>query len=395
MRNIAKSNFPPFNFPQRQNMVETAAAQQENGKKTEVSELESSIIRQLEYYFGDSNLNRDKFLQGEIAKDEGWVPVKTLLTFKRLQALSEDEKVIVDAIDKSDEGLIQVSEDRSKLRRHPERPLPEQNEEHRKEVMSRTCYVKGFPLDSDMNLLIDFFKGYDKVVNIVMRKYHDKGTKEYKFKGSVFATFATKDQADVFLKLEKVEHKEVALIRKWQDTYNEEKREERTAHKKKKEAAKEEEEKEKIDLPKGAIINLDGFDPEATREIIRDALADVIGTNTIAFIEFEKGQTSGHVRFNEEGSAKGIVEKLEDGKVKINEKDIKVRVLEGEEEEEYLKEQVNNIRERRQAFNQRYKGRKGGHHHRGGDKYNKGKKRKVDDALDDDGDKGSKKPVAE
>lgn len=371
----------------------TTPAQQENGNgKTELSALESSIIRQLEYYFGDSNLNRDKFLQEQISKDEGWVPVTTLLTFKRLQALSEDAKVIVDAIEKSDEGLVQVSEDRAKLRRHPERPLPEQNEEHRKEVMSRTCYVKGFPLDSDMNALIEYFKDYEKVVNIVMRKYHDKGTKEYKFKGSVFATFATKEQADSFLKQEKVEYKEVALIRKWQEEYNEDKREERNAHKKKKEAAKEEEEKEKIELPKGAILHLDGFDPDATREIIRDALADVIGTNTIAFIEFEKGQSKGHVRLNEEGSAKGILEKMTDGKIKINEKEIKVRVLEGEEEEEYLKEQINNIRERRLAFNQRHKSRKG---NRGGDRYNKGKKRKVDDALDDDGAKETKKHVAE
>lgn len=369
-------------------MVETETVPPENGNKTNVSELESSIIRQLEYYFGDSNLNRDKFLQEQISKDDGWVPVKTLLTFKRLEALSKDEKVIVDAIEKSDEGLIEVSEDRSKLRRHPERPLPEQNEEHRKEVMTRTCYVKGFPLDVDMNALIDFFKDFDKVVNIVMRKFHDKGTKEYKFKGSVFVTFATKEQADAFLKKETVEYKEVALIRKWQEAYNEEKREERNAHKKKKEAAKEEEEKEKIELPKGSIIHLDGFDPNTTREIIRDVLADYIGVNTIAFIEFEKGQSAGFVRFNEEGSAKGILEKMDDGKIKVHEKEIKVRVLEGEEEEEYLKEQINNIRERRQAFNNRHKGRKG---NRGGDKYNKGKKRKAEETLDDDGEQATKK----
>ncbi|XP_063700564.1 la protein homolog [Culicoides brevitarsis] len=363
----------------------------ESNGASKLSELESNIIRQLEYYFGDSNLNRDKFLQEQISKDDGWVPVKTLLTFKRLQALSEDEKVIVDAIEKSDEGLVQVSEDRTKLRRHPERPLPEQNEEHRKEVMSRTCYVKGFPLDADMNTLIEFFRGFDKVVNIVMRKYHDKGTKEYKFKGSVFATFATKDQAEAFLKLEGVKHNEVALIRKWQDTYNEEKREERNANKKKKDAAKEEEEKEKIELPKGATINLDGFDPEATREKIRESLQEALGTTQIAFIEFEKGQTSGHVRFQEADSAKGVLERCKDGKITVNDKEITVRVLEGEEEEEYLKEQINNIRERRQAFNSRHKGRRGGN--RGNDKFNKGgKKRKADDALDgDDGDKVSKK----
>ena len=40
------------------------------------SDLESKIIRQIEYYFGDHNLSRDKFLQEEIMKDEGWIPLE-------------------------------------------------------------------------------------------------------------------------------------------------------------------------------------------------------------------------------------------------------------------------------------------------------------------------------
>ena len=42
------------------------------------------VIRQVEYYFGDSNMQRDKFLQDEVAKDaEGWVPLTTMLKVKR------------------------------------------------------------------------------------------------------------------------------------------------------------------------------------------------------------------------------------------------------------------------------------------------------------------------
>ena len=41
------------------------------------------VIRQVEYYFGDSNMQRDKFLQDEVAKDaEGWVPLTTMLKVK-------------------------------------------------------------------------------------------------------------------------------------------------------------------------------------------------------------------------------------------------------------------------------------------------------------------------
>lgn len=54
--------------------------------KTEVdgdakSTLEKEIIEQIEYYFGDSNLYRDKFMQAEIEKNEGWVSVSVYLFF--------------------------------------------------------------------------------------------------------------------------------------------------------------------------------------------------------------------------------------------------------------------------------------------------------------------------
>lgn len=193
----------------------TDASEQENNTSTEespsiqnedeISQLETDIIRQIEYYFGDSNLQRDKFLLGQISKDEeGWVPFSVLLKFKRLAALSTDVDVIVNALVKSDEGLIEISDDKTKIRRHPERPIPKYNEEIRKEISSRTAYVKGFPLQSDMSELIDFFKPYEKVLNIYMRKYLDKPTKTYKFKGSVFVTFATKEQCENFINKDKV-----------------------------------------------------------------------------------------------------------------------------------------------------------------------------------------------
>lgn len=102
------------------------------------SDLDQKIIKQIEYYFGDINLPRDKFLQEKIKEDEGWIPLKTLLTFKRLAALSEDPEVIANAVDKSENEIVVVSEDRTKLRRNPENPIPEMNDERKKQMMERT-----------------------------------------------------------------------------------------------------------------------------------------------------------------------------------------------------------------------------------------------------------------
>lgn len=171
----------------------------------QLTRQERAIIRQVEYYFSDANLRRDKFLLEQISKDEeGWVPLSVLLTFKRLSSLSTDPNMIVDCLIKSDEGLLEISEDKEKLRRHPERPIPEHNEEQRKEVQSRTAYAKGFPLETTMSELIDFFAPYEKVLHITMRKYLDKPSKTYKFKGSVFVTFAKQGQAQEFIDKDKV-----------------------------------------------------------------------------------------------------------------------------------------------------------------------------------------------
>ena len=56
-------------------------------------ELEAKIVRQIEHYFGDYNLPRDKFLKETIKEDDGWVPMDTMLKFQRLAALSADAKV--------------------------------------------------------------------------------------------------------------------------------------------------------------------------------------------------------------------------------------------------------------------------------------------------------------
>lgn len=102
------------------------------------SDLEKKIQKQVEYYFGDINLPRDKFLQEKLKEDEGWVGLDVLLSFKRLASLSTDETVIAEAVEKAEDKLVEVSEDKKKLRRNPEKPLPEFNDERKKELMSRS-----------------------------------------------------------------------------------------------------------------------------------------------------------------------------------------------------------------------------------------------------------------
>lgn len=101
-------------------------------------DLNEKIVSQVEYYFGDINLPRDKFLQERIKEDDGWVTLEVMLKFKRLASFSDDLKVIVEALEKSDSKIVCLNEDKTKIRRNPEKPLPENHEEHVKQLQARS-----------------------------------------------------------------------------------------------------------------------------------------------------------------------------------------------------------------------------------------------------------------
>jgi len=278
-----------------------------------VDPVVKKIIRQVEYYFGDFNLPRDKFLQEETKSDDGWVTMETMLKFKRLSELSKDEKVIVAALKQSKAGLLEVSEDGSKIRRDPAIPLPENTEESRKLLEARTAYAKGFNKETTtLDELLDYYnEANPDVVSIQMRNYCEKKGKEkvWKFKGSIFLTFKTEDAAKAFVAKEE-KYKEETLLKKFQKDYLEEKKKEMEEKKNKyqkkdkkpktegadgKEEAEEKQEEE-FKLPKGSVLKLTGLGGEITREDIKEVLKDECSVNIdkdggdIAFITYEKGE---------------------------------------------------------------------------------------------------------
>jgi len=356
-----------------------------------VDPVAKKIIRQVEYYFGDFNLPRDKFLQELIKTDEGWVTMETMLKFKRLSDLSKDTAAIVAALKQSKNGLIVVADDGLKIRRDPQIPLPENTEESRKLLEARTVYAKGF--DKDNTVLDDLLDYYNEnnpdVVSIQMRNWAEKKGKEkvWKFKGSVFITFKTEEAAKAFVEKEET-YKDVPLIKKFQKTYFEEKTVEnekrRGKHGKKdksegegKEATKKEEPaEEEFVLPKGSVLKLTGLGGEITREDIKEVLKTDFGVNIekdngdIAFITYEKGEAEAKVRFKVEDAAKAPATAwAAKDKVEIKGMTVVGSLLEGEEEEKFLAESALDLKNRRNKNRGNKQGQKrkggGGHGHGG------------------------------
>lgn len=63
------------------------------------------------------------------------------LPFCRLNRLTKDFDVIVGALKKSKTELMEVSEDRTKIRRSPNKPLPEVTEQYKNAIKSRSVYI--------------------------------------------------------------------------------------------------------------------------------------------------------------------------------------------------------------------------------------------------------------
>uniref|UniRef100_A0A2A4K9D6 La protein homolog n=1 Tax=Heliothis virescens TaxID=7102 RepID=A0A2A4K9D6_HELVI len=341
----------------------------------EETELETAIIRQVEYYFGDLNLPRDKFLHEQVKIDNGWVPLDILTRFNRLAKLTEDTEIIAKALAKSTSGLLEISEDNKKVRRNPEIPIPEMNEERRKELSNRTIYAKGFPKDSTLDDLLKHFRQFEQVENIIMRKYQDRSSKKRLFKGSVFVTFKTREQAEKFMEDKPHSYQDTELIVLWQDDYIVQKQEEYANKKEQKDKRNKEKdqhsEREELKLPTGTVLHFSEGTDQMKREDIKEALTN-IGAD-VAYIDFKVGDKEGWVRLAKENTAKEVAEKMTDNKMKIAEADVVFKVLEGEEETLYLQKTVEEMAKRRKNM-KNFKSNKG---RKGGNKYH-GKKRRHD-----------------
>lgn len=322
-------------------MTDVEASQVEeakNGKEAEVevddseilaklSQLERDVIKQLEYYFSEANLRRDKFMNQKISENEdGWVELSVMLTFNRLKTITTESNVIVEALDKSPHGIVQVSEDKLKVRRHPDNPLPEFNEARRKETQARTAYAKGFPLESTLSEIIDFFhSNFKQVEQVVMRKYFDREkSKKYLFKGSVFVTFGKPELAEEFVNQADLKYKDKVLLRYMQQKYFEVKKQEveerknnrrQPKNKKTDEEVEKEKSVEEVKLPRGAILSFSGIEGEFAREDIKAAVLKIDETLDIAFVNFKRGDKEGSLRFTKENDGKKFLEKLGDEKV--------------------------------------------------------------------------------
>jgi lupus La protein len=164
------------------------------------------ILKQVEFYFSDANLPRDKFLWNLTQSDplkEGWVAIKQIASFKRMQRFRPVESIA--AALRNSKELLKVNEDGTAVRRSI--ALVKPSDEKWSEINNRTLHVvlsiaeladvqKGFG-DETPTLQIDleeFFRGFGQVESLRLRR-----TETGLFKGSVLVQFHLQEEAEKFL----------------------------------------------------------------------------------------------------------------------------------------------------------------------------------------------------
>uniref|UniRef100_A0A1A8JD31 La-related protein 7 n=1 Tax=Nothobranchius kuhntae TaxID=321403 RepID=A0A1A8JD31_NOTKU len=156
----------------------------ERKKRSRVKQLLSDIKKQVEFWFGDVNLYKDRFLKKLIDEsDKGYVDISVLTSFSRMKKLTTDTKLIARALRNS--SVVELNLEGTKVRRqHPLGDPP-------KNVDDRTVYVELLPKDVNHSWIERVFSKCGVVVYVSIPRYKSTGDS----KGFAFVEFEKEEQA--------------------------------------------------------------------------------------------------------------------------------------------------------------------------------------------------------
>lgn len=156
----------------------------EKKKRSRVKQLLADVKKQVEFWFSDVNLHKDKFMKNIIEQSrDGYIDISVLTSFNRMKKLTTDVKLIARALKNS--PIVEVNLEGTRVRRKD--PLGDSP----KDVDSRTVYVELLPKRVTHVWLERVFSKCGNVVYVSIPRYKSTGHP----KGFAFVEFETEEQA--------------------------------------------------------------------------------------------------------------------------------------------------------------------------------------------------------
>ncbi|GFS01236.1 La-related protein 7, partial [Elysia marginata] len=147
------------------------------------------VLQQMEFYFGDSSLSKDRFLKSKVdSSPDGYVDLSIFANFNKLQTLHRDgvsRNVLIQALSRS--KILQLNEDKTKVRRIT--PFQEISQE---ETDRCTIYVEYLPSHATHMWVRQVFSQCGQVEYVSLPTY--KTTKQ--IKGFAFVEFSKAEEAE-------------------------------------------------------------------------------------------------------------------------------------------------------------------------------------------------------
>jgi len=348
--------------PVKDEAVKAEAGAAEANAPTEDVKVDERVFRQIEFYFSDSNLPKDKFLLKETkSNEEGWVSLQLISTFKKMRDYGATVEGLAAAARTSE--FLAVDDEGKRVRRTTD--LPDSDV-----TLERSISAKTFPLEATIEEVQAFFEPHGKILSVRLFKTggDKKENKAATFNGTVFVEFSSKEEAEAVVTKE-LEYKGEKLTmtaktafletlkgqRKGGDDKKKGKdhkgKDQKAGGKRKREdedggddgekkakgndGEAVEEKKEYISYPKGVFVKLAGVGSEATMPNIKDHYTKY---GNVKFVEFKDGETDACIRFETPEEATEAVKCEQGAETDLGGAVPAVSLLTGEEEDAKLED---------------------------------------------------------
>ncbi|XP_004529624.1 la-related protein 7 [Ceratitis capitata] len=247
----------------------------------------NAIRAQMEFYFGDANLSKDRFLKQLIDKDP-YVPLEVFLNFNKLKALTTSGAEIAKSLSNSE--LLELDEEKLKVRRKTALPV-ERN------VDDKTLYVEALPAAADHDWVRQAFERFGPVVYVSLPKYaksrkiKEFGFVEFEQASSVEKAIKAFQEFNGVLRMQETDPAELQSVKSFIKEQNEDVADGND------ESETEQKKLKKLKRGVAALVVDEGPEPKKVKTEDEDSTANETGETTNDEIEVQQQD-------NEDGSTK-------------------------------------------------------------------------------------------